>query len=76
MDIRLMVKDGDRRATLPVKDVRRIEWTDDESVICQQDGGQVVLPAASVVTIYRDEAPPKPRRRNRTAKPAAEPETD
>ncbi len=90
MDIRLIIKDGDRRHTLPIADCSRITWTASEpggepvddiergTVTCFGAYGKVELPSANVITIYRDDEVAKPakprRRRSRKTAPETEPE--
>jgi hypothetical protein len=73
MDIRLIIKDGERRYTMPVKDVHEVIWTDDAlgaeeerdlkvdagTIKCRRRGLDVLTIASDfVVTVYRDDPPP------------------
>ena len=87
MNIRLILEDGGKRFTLPVKGVDLIVWRmegDSTSFVCQRSHDSnpavapqtlVELPAESVRTIYRDDEKAKPATpRVPRAKPAVPPD--
>lgn len=70
MDVRLILQDDKgKHFTLPMKGVRTIEWETEDSaggrptLVCRDRELKTILelPADTVRTVYRDDAPAKPK---------------